>query len=65
MSQFLPKEFSSDRWADNCRRKLYIVDTRRAKTTVAIPPELHGKQKSVYERWPALRYLAAKLTDHS
>jgi hypothetical protein len=41
------------------------VDTRRAKTTVAIPPELYGKQKSIYDRWPALHDLAAKLTDHS
>ena len=56
MSQVVPTAYPSDRWANNCRRKLCIVDTRRAKTTVPRQPELSRNQESVsgYKKMPGL-----------
>ena len=65
MLQVVASAFPSDRWANNCRRKLCIVDTRRARTTVLRQPELSRNQESVYKKCPALCDLAFRLTDHS
>jgi hypothetical protein len=52
MTQFVATEFPMDRWGNNCRRELCIVDTRRVKTTLIRPPELTCNQTTVYKQWP-------------